>query len=78
MAVSRRDFVKVSTGIAGDTALAGLTGLGANLAPAVARHPQRPDDAQHLPLLLGRLRHPRAHRGGPDRQHRGRSAEPLE
>ena len=37
MEVSRRDFVKVSTGIAGGTALAGLTGLGASLAPTVAR-----------------------------------------
>jgi formate dehydrogenase major subunit len=37
MDVSRRDFVKVSTGIAGGTALAGLTGLGASLAPTVAR-----------------------------------------
>jgi formate dehydrogenase major subunit len=37
MEVSRRDFVKVSTGIAGGTALAGLTSLGASLAPTVAR-----------------------------------------
>lgn len=37
MAVSRRDFVKASTGIAGGTALAGLSGLGASLIPTAAR-----------------------------------------
>ena len=37
MEVSRRDFVKASTGIAGGTALAGLSGLGASLVPTVAR-----------------------------------------
>jgi len=37
MDVSRRDFVKASTGIAGGTALAGLAGLGVSLAPTLAR-----------------------------------------
>jgi formate dehydrogenase major subunit len=37
MDVSRRDFLKVSTGVAGGTALGGLTGLGASLAPTLAR-----------------------------------------
>jgi formate dehydrogenase major subunit len=36
MEVSRRSFVKAATGIAGGTALAGLTGLGASLAPTLA------------------------------------------
>jgi formate dehydrogenase major subunit len=37
MDVSRRDFLKTSTGIAGGTALGGLAGLGASLAPTLAR-----------------------------------------
>jgi formate dehydrogenase major subunit len=37
MDVTRRDFFKVSAGAAGGTALGGLAGLGANLAPTVAR-----------------------------------------
>jgi len=37
MEVSRRNFLKVSSGIAGGTALGGLAGLGANLAPTLAR-----------------------------------------
>ncbi len=37
MDVSRRDFLRVSTGVAGGTALGGLTGLGASLAPTLAR-----------------------------------------
>jgi TAT (twin-arginine translocation) pathway signal sequence len=37
MEPSRRDFLKVSGGGAGGTALGGLAGLGANLAPTLAR-----------------------------------------
>jgi formate dehydrogenase major subunit len=37
MEVSRRSFLKVGGGLAGGTALAGLAGLGANLAPTLAR-----------------------------------------
>lgn len=37
MDVSRRDFLKVSAGSAGGTALAGLAGLGTNLAPVRAQ-----------------------------------------
>jgi formate dehydrogenase major subunit len=37
MEISRRDFLKASTGVAGGTALGGLTGLGASLAPTLAR-----------------------------------------
>jgi formate dehydrogenase major subunit len=37
MEVSRRDFLRVSTGAVGGTALGGLAGLGANLAPTLAR-----------------------------------------
>jgi formate dehydrogenase major subunit len=37
MEVSRRNFLKVSGGLAGGTALGGLAGLGANLAPTLAR-----------------------------------------
>jgi formate dehydrogenase major subunit len=37
MDVSRRDFLRVSTAMGGGTALGGLAGLGANLAPTVAR-----------------------------------------
>jgi formate dehydrogenase major subunit len=37
MEVSRRQFLKVSTGVTGGTALGGLAGLGANLAPALAQ-----------------------------------------
>jgi formate dehydrogenase major subunit len=35
--VSRRDFLKASGGVVGGTALGGLTGLGASLAPTLAR-----------------------------------------
>jgi formate dehydrogenase major subunit len=35
--VSRRQFLKVSTSVASGTAIGGLTGLGANLAPTLAR-----------------------------------------
>ncbi len=37
MDVSRRDFLRVSSGVAGGSALGGLTGLGANQAPTEAR-----------------------------------------
>jgi len=37
MDVSRRSFLKVSSGVAAGTALGGLAGLGANLAPTLAR-----------------------------------------
>ncbi len=37
MDVSRRDFLKVGAGVTGGTALGGLAGLGASLAPAIAR-----------------------------------------
>jgi formate dehydrogenase major subunit len=37
MEVSRRGFLKVGGGLAGGTAVAGLAGLGANLAPTLAR-----------------------------------------
>ena len=37
MEVSRRDFFKVASAAAGGTALGGLAGLGANLAPTLAR-----------------------------------------
>ena len=37
MDVSRRQFLQASTGLAGGTALGGLTGLGASLAPTLAR-----------------------------------------
>jgi formate dehydrogenase major subunit len=37
MEVSRRSFLKVTGGITGGTALGGLAGLGANLAPTLAR-----------------------------------------
>jgi formate dehydrogenase major subunit len=37
MDVSRRDFLRVSAGSAGGTAVAGLAGLGASLAPVAAR-----------------------------------------
>ena len=37
MDVSRRSFLKVSSGVATGTALGGLAGLGANLAPTLAR-----------------------------------------
>ena len=37
MDVSRRDFLKLSTAVGSGTALGGLAGLGANLAPTLAR-----------------------------------------
>lgn len=37
MDVSRRGFLKLSSGVAAGTALGGLAGLGANLAPTLAR-----------------------------------------
>ena len=37
MEVSRRDFVRASTAVAGGGALADLAGLGTNLAPTLAR-----------------------------------------
>ena len=37
MDVSRREFLKTSTGVTGATALGGLAGLGASLAPTLAR-----------------------------------------
>jgi formate dehydrogenase major subunit len=52
MEVSRRDFLRVSSGVAGGTALGGLTGLGANLAPALARAAElRIKDAKTFPSI---------------------------
>jgi len=52
MEVSRRDFLKVSSGVAGGTALGGLAGLGANLAPTLARAQElRIKDAKTTPSL---------------------------
>jgi formate dehydrogenase major subunit len=52
MEVSRRDFLKVSGGVAGGTALGGLAGLGANLAPTLARAQElRIKDAKTTPSL---------------------------
>lgn len=52
MEVSRRDFLRVSTGVAGGTALGGLTGLGANLAPTLARAAElRIKDAKTFPSI---------------------------
>lgn len=52
MAVSRRDFLRVSAGVAGGTALGGLTGLGANLAPTLARAAElRIKDAKTVPSI---------------------------
>ena len=52
MEVSRRDFLKVSGGVAGGTALGGLAGLGANLAPTLARAQElRIKDAKTTPSV---------------------------
>ena len=52
MDVSRRDFLRVSTGVAGGTALGGLAGLGANLAPTLARAAElRIKDAKTIPSI---------------------------
>lgn len=52
MDVSRRDFLRVSGGIAGGTAVGGLAGLGAGLAPALARAAElRIKDAKVVPSL---------------------------
>jgi formate dehydrogenase major subunit len=52
MDVSRRSFLKVSSGIATGTALGGLAGLGANLAPTLARAQElRIKDAKATPSV---------------------------
>jgi formate dehydrogenase major subunit len=52
MDVSRRAFLTVSGGVAGGTALAGLAGLGANLAPTLARAQElRIKDAKTTPSV---------------------------
>jgi formate dehydrogenase major subunit len=52
MEVSRRDFLKVGGGVAGGTAMAGLAGLGANLAPTLARAQElRIKDAKVTPSI---------------------------
>ena len=52
MEVSRRNFLKVSSGIATGTALGGLAGLGANLAPTLARAQElRIKDAKTTPSV---------------------------
>src|SRR5512147_560538 len=52
MGVSRRDFLKVSSGVAAGTALGGLAGLGANLAPTLARAQElRIKDAKITPSV---------------------------
>ena len=52
MDVSRRQFLKVSTAVGGGTAIAGLAGLGANLAPPLARAAElRIKDAKAVPSL---------------------------
>jgi formate dehydrogenase major subunit len=52
MDVSRRDFLKASAGVTTGTALGGLTGLGASLAPALARAEElRIKDAKTFPSL---------------------------
>ena len=52
MEVSRRDFLRVSTGAVGGTALGGLAGLGANLAPTLARAAElRIKDAKTFPSI---------------------------
>ena len=52
MDVSRRDFLKVSGGIASGTALGGLAGLGANLAPTLARAQElRVKNAKTIPSI---------------------------
>jgi formate dehydrogenase major subunit len=50
--VSRRDFLRASAGLAGGTALGGLGGLGAGLAPALARAAElRIKDAKVFPSI---------------------------
>jgi len=50
--VSRRGFLKVSSGVAAGTALGGLAGLGANLAPTLARAQElRIKDAKATPSV---------------------------
>jgi formate dehydrogenase major subunit len=50
--VSRRDFVRLSTAAAGGTALGGLAGLGADLAPTLARAQElRIKDAKAVPSV---------------------------
>jgi formate dehydrogenase major subunit len=52
MDVSRRQFLKVSTAVGGGTAIAGLAGLGANLAPTLARAEElRIKDAKAVPSI---------------------------
>ena len=52
MDVSRRDRLKVAGGITGGTALGGLAGLGANLAPTLARAQElRIKDARTTPSI---------------------------
>jgi formate dehydrogenase major subunit len=52
MDVSRRSFLKVSSGITAGTALGGLAGLGANLAPTLARAQElRIKDAKTTPSV---------------------------
>ncbi len=52
MEVSRRKFLQVSSSIAGGTALGGLAGLGANLAPTLARAQElRIKDAKTTPSV---------------------------
>jgi formate dehydrogenase major subunit len=52
MDVSRRSFLKVSSGVAAGTALGGLAGLGANLAPTLARAQElRIKDAKATPSV---------------------------
>jgi formate dehydrogenase major subunit len=52
MEVSRRDFLRVGGGAAGGTALGGLAGLGANLAPTLARAQElRIRDAKTTPSI---------------------------
>ena len=52
MEVSRRDFLRVGGGVGGGTAMAGLAGLGANLAPTLARAQElRIKDAKATPSI---------------------------
>jgi formate dehydrogenase major subunit len=52
MEISRRGFLKVGGGLAGGTAMGGLAGLGANLAPTLARAQElRIKDAKTTPSI---------------------------
>ena len=52
MALSRRDFLKVSTGAGVGTALGGLAALGVSLTPALARAQElRIKDAATIPSI---------------------------